>query len=217
MPGFFFAYQLPFAAYISQHDKLLAAIARDEDRMLALGKMVSKLYEDRMIGTLSEDNFQMLMKNTQNEQQELEKRLMDEKNQLAGTTMQGYDSRQWIDLISQYTDIEDIDAETLNRLVRRIVVHEDIDENNIRHLRVEVFFNFQPIPAVQETIPDEQRPYSQKTDYRPVINVDTGERFRSIRAASASVNRTSQNSHIRDCCEGRRKMALGYHWRYADS
>ena len=54
-------------------------IARDEDRMLALGKMVAKLYEDRMMGTLSEDNFQMLMKNTQNEQQELEKRLMDEK------------------------------------------------------------------------------------------------------------------------------------------
>lgn len=143
----------------SQHDTLLAAIARDEDRMLALGKMVAKLYEDRMMGTLSEDNFQMLMKNTQDEQQELEKRLTDEKKQLAGTTVQGYDSKQWIDLISQYTDIEKLDSETLNRLVRQIVVHEDIDEDYVRHIRLEIHFNFQPIPAIDQYDPDDQRPY----------------------------------------------------------
>lgn len=201
----------------SQKDSMAANIAKDEDRLRVLARMLGKLYEDRMAELITEENFDLLRSKTQAEQKELEERIRLARRQLDGTNETETENQQWIDLISQYTDIEDIDAETLNRLVRRIVVHEDIDENNIRHLRVEVFFNFQPIPAVQETIPDEQRPYSQKTDYRPVINVDTGERFRSIRAASASVNRTSQNSHIRDCCEGRRKMALGYHWRYADA
>ena len=59
--------------------------------------------------------------------------------------------------------------------------------------------------------------YHLITDSRPVVNVDTGERFRSIRAAGASLNRTFQNSHIRDCCEGRRKIALGYHRWYVDA
>ena len=182
-----------------------------------LFRMMGQLYEDRMSGTISEENFEQLRNKTQAEQKELEERIRLAKKQLNGSAETETENRQWIDLISQYTDIEDIDAETLNRLVRRIVVHEDIDADNVRHLRVEVFFNFQPIPAVQETIPAEQRPYSQNTDSRPVMNVDTGERFRSIRAASASVDHTSQNSHIRDCCEGRRKIALGYHWRYADA
>ena len=62
-------------------------------------------------------------------------------------------------MISQYTDIEKLDSETLNRLVRQIVVHEDIDEDHVRHIRLEIHFNFQPIPAVDQYDPDDQRPY----------------------------------------------------------
>ena len=126
------------------------------------------------------------------------------------------ENQQWADLIRQYTDIRELDAETLNRLVRKIIVNEEIDEDEVRHLRIEVYFNFQPIPVIREDVPDEQRPYMQKKDIRPVMNIDTGATYRSIKAASAALQHTSRNSHIRDCCEGRRKVALGYHWRYAD-
>ena len=67
--------------------------------------------------------------------------------------------KQLLDLISQYTDIEKLDSETPNRLVRQIVVHEDIDADHVRHIRLEIHFNFQPIPAIDQYDPADQRPY----------------------------------------------------------
>ena len=49
----------------------------------------------------------------------------------------------------------------------------------------------------------------------PVICVETGERFESIKAANEHINH-SENGHISACCKGKRKTAGGYHWRYAD-
>ncbi len=200
----------------NQKDSLYAMIAKDEDRLKVLTRMMGKLYEDRMAELITEENFDQLRRNTQTEQKELEERIRLTKKQIEGDAEQETENQQWLDMISQYTDIQDFDAETLNRLVKRIIVHEEMDENDVRHIRVEIFFNFQPVPFVQEEVPDEQRPYSQKKDLKRVLNVETGEVFDSIAAASTSINRDSRTSHIRDCCEGRRRSSYGYHWQYAD-
>jgi len=42
---------------------------------------------------------------------------------------------------------------TLNRLVKEIIVHEEIDEAKERHITVEIHFNLQPIPEVQQLAP----------------------------------------------------------------
>lgn len=49
----------------------------------------------------------------------------------------------------------------------------------------------------------------------PVICVETGERFESIKAANEHIN-YSGNGHICACCKGKRQTVGGYHWRYAD-
>ena len=42
--------------------------------------------------------------------------------------------------------IQELDAATLNRLVKEILVHEEIDSNGKRHISVEIHFNFKSIP-----------------------------------------------------------------------
>ncbi len=46
----------------------------------------------------------------------------------------------------------------------------------------------------------------------PVICVDTGIRYKSLKDAAAATNGNRQN--IAKCCQGERKTAGGYHWRY---
>lgn len=70
---------------------------------------------------------------------------------------------------------------------------------------------------VHEETPKEQRTYTQKRVCKPVMNVDTGEVYVNIDEASASIHHTSRTSHIRDCCEGKRKSAFGYHWQYTET
>ena len=48
---------------------------------------------------------------------------------------------RWLEIIKDYADIQKLDAVTLNRLVQKIVIHEDIDGETVRQT-VEIHFNF---------------------------------------------------------------------------
>ena len=50
----------------------------------------------------------------------------------------------------RYANITELDAATLNRLIKEIVVHERIDENKTRHISIEIHFNLKPIPEVEQ-------------------------------------------------------------------
>ena len=52
-----------------------------------------------------------------------------------------FDDEQWQEAIWQYADIAELDAVTLNKLVRQVVVHEAIDEDATRKISVESHFN----------------------------------------------------------------------------
>ena len=51
------------------------------------------------------------------------------------------DNSRWIKLIREYVDIQELDAPILNQLIKKIVVHEDMDGSIIRQT-VEIHFNF---------------------------------------------------------------------------
>ena len=51
-----------------------APLAKDEERIDVLEKMVLRLYEDMVAGRISEANFNLLMEKTQKEQAELKAR-----------------------------------------------------------------------------------------------------------------------------------------------
>ena len=60
------------------------------------------------------------------------------------------DARQWVESIQEYRDIAELDAPTLNRLIKEIVVHETIDSDKTRHISIEIHFNLKPIPEVEQ-------------------------------------------------------------------
>ena len=58
--------------------------------------------------------------------------------------------KQWVEAIQEYANITELDAATLNRLIKEIVVHERIDEDKTRHISIEIHFNLKPIPEVEQ-------------------------------------------------------------------
>ena len=60
------------------------------------------------------------------------------------------DARQWVESIQEYRDITELDASTLNRLIKEIVVHETIGSDKTRHISIEIHFNLKPIPEVEQ-------------------------------------------------------------------
>ena len=124
-----------------RQEKANEELAANETRLTALTQMVTKLYEDRMMGRISEENFTMLMAKTQTEQEELKARISLIKQEQARAEKSAFDDAQWREAFQQYADITELDPVTLNKLVRQIVVHEGIGTDGERKISVEIYFN----------------------------------------------------------------------------
>lgn len=135
-----------------QREALERSLTKDEERIEVLEKMVLRLYEDMVAGRITEANFNLLLEKTQNEQAELRAKVEDGRKRLADEIRLAVDARQWIESIQEYRDITELDAATLNRLIKEIVVHETIDSDKIRHVSIEIHFNLKPIPEVEQVM-----------------------------------------------------------------
>ena len=133
-----------------QREALERSLAKDEERIEVLEKMVLRLYEDMVAGRISEANFNLMLDKTQKEQAELKARAGETRKKLTDAAKIENDARQWVDAIQEYADITELDAATLNRLIKEIVVHEHIDSDKTRHISIEIHFNLKPIPEVEQ-------------------------------------------------------------------
>ena len=103
--------------------------------------MIGRLYEDMVSGKLNEDTFNSILGQKQAEQATLKNRVRLNSERLAEREQEEIDSVRWIETIKEYADIRELDATTLNRLIRVIVIHEDLDGETVRQT-VEIHWNF---------------------------------------------------------------------------
>ncbi len=125
----------------AEREAIQRSIDEDSERITALERIISRVYEDMIAQRISEDNFNRILENSQTEQATLKNRVMLNRERLAQQTQEQEDSTRWLEIIKDYADIQELDAVTLNRLVQKIVIHEDIDGETVRQT-VEIHFNF---------------------------------------------------------------------------
>ena len=133
-----------------QREAMERTLAKDEERIEVLEKMVLRLYEDMVAGRITDANFNLLLEKTQKEQAELKAKVEKGRKHLADEIRLAVDARQWVESIQEYRDITELDASTLNRLIKEIVVHETIGSDKTRHISIEIHFNLKPIPEVEQ-------------------------------------------------------------------
>ena len=91
-----------------------------KDRLEALDRMVARLYEDLLAEKISESTFENMMAKTQKEHDILRKQI-SEFEEAAESEEESESAKKWLNLIEEYSDIKELDAETLNRLIKQIV------------------------------------------------------------------------------------------------
>ena len=132
----------------SEQDARSHAIIKAQDRIKVLERMIGKLYEDIATGKITQSNFDSLIAKAQSEQEALEKQIAETQKVLDDTAIRESDARQWAEHIKEYANIRELDRETLNRLVRSIIVHEEIDDEKNRNITIEIHFNFKSLPEI---------------------------------------------------------------------
>jgi predicted Zn-dependent peptidase len=117
------------------------SISDDKARLAVMEKLIAKLYEDTVAGVISAENFNTVLRKAQAEQKTLQSRLKSNTERISEGERERDDNSRWLNLIREYAGIEALDAETLNQLIKKIVLFEDTDGETIRRT-VEIHFNF---------------------------------------------------------------------------
>ena len=131
--------------YASERVMVEKSVADDMARLSTIEKLVAKLYEDMVAERISAENFNAILSKTQAEQKSLRERLSHSQARLDREQQEQNDTTRWIELIKEYAEIRELDAATLQRLIKKIVIHEDMDGGIIRQT-VEIHFNFMGQP-----------------------------------------------------------------------
>ena len=126
---------------LAERQLIEQSIAEDSERIDALERIISRVYEDMVAGRITEDNFNRILEQSQTEQTALKNRVALNRKRLAQQDREQEDNTRWLEIIKDYADIQELDAVTLNRLIQKIVIHEDVDGDTVRQT-VEIHFNF---------------------------------------------------------------------------
>ena len=148
---------------IQQNQKQLAQAKK---RLEDIDKLISRLYEDHVLGTLSDDRYQKMMADYEEEQERLKTEItvMEELIDQQREDSDNYD--RFAALVDKYVDIPELTTAIVNEFVKKIIVHEADKSSGHRRQTVEIIFNFVgqiEIPILTEPVTLEASPKQRKT------------------------------------------------------
>ena len=136
-------------------DSLEKLVSKQKDRLETLDRLIAKLYDDLINDKITESVFDKMLEKTQKEQTDIKKELSQNQSVLNTEEKLDAQSQQWIDDISEYADIKELDANLLNRLISKIVISEPQEKDGKENYRrtpetvtMEIHFNLKPIPEL---------------------------------------------------------------------
>ena len=136
-------------------DSLEKLVSKQKDRLETLDRLIAKLYDDLINDKITESVFDKMLEKTQKEQADIKKELSQNESVLNTEEKLDAQSQQWIDDISEYADIKELDANLLNRLISKIIISEPQGKDGKENYRrtpetvtMEIHFNLKPIPEL---------------------------------------------------------------------
>ena len=117
-------------------------LKRANKRLSELDRLFAKLYEEHVNGKVNERNYNSLSASYENEQTELECRISELNAAIKAERENDENAVNFVDLIKQYADIDELSQALLNTLINRIEVHEPEDVDGELIQKLDVYYKF---------------------------------------------------------------------------
>jgi DNA invertase Pin-like site-specific DNA recombinase len=111
-------------------------------RLAEVERLLARLYEDLIGEVITQDNFNAMITRYQAEQVTLAKTVDEYEEVTEQAEKCKSDAEQAADLLIQYADITELNAEILNALIRRIEIHEAELIDGVMRQRVDIHYRF---------------------------------------------------------------------------
>ena len=148
---------------IRQNQKQLAQAKK---RLEDIDTLITRLYEDHVLGSLSDDRYQKMMSDYEAEQERLKTEIavMEEWIDQQQEDNDNYD--HFAALVEKYVNIPELTTNIVNEFVKKIIVHEADKSSGHRRQTIEIVFNFVgkvEIPILTEPVILERISTQRKT------------------------------------------------------
>lgn len=112
-------------------------------RISELEKLILRIYEDNILGRLSDDRYALLDQQYGKEQHALKVELAELRSFVDGAERDGKSVDKFVALIDKYESFDELTTTMLNEFVEKILVHERDRKGSIQTTQeIEIYFNF---------------------------------------------------------------------------
>lgn len=117
-------------------------LQKDEHRSKEIDNIIQKLYEDNLLGKISDERFMKLSQSYEEEQKQLQTSISDLTEKLAKQQEDNLNISKFMARISKYTELPKLTVEIVNELIDKIVIHKPTGTKRNRIIQVDIYYNF---------------------------------------------------------------------------
>lgn len=158
---------------------------KDRKRITELDTIIKKLYESFAVGRISEERFDSLLAEYEEEQKSLRTSVSEMEERLSGFEDDTNRAEQFLALAKKYTDFSELTTPMINEFIDKILVHapEKVDGDRIQEVEIYLkFIGHFELPAPKLTAEEEKR-QEQLRRHR----MKSRERYQKIKAGEHAV------------------------------
>ena len=124
----------------SELQKLKSKVESGKRRISEIDVIISRIYEDNILGKLSDDRYSRMASMYENEQRELIETISKSEQELEKAEQQNIDMRLLLKTLRELTDFRELTPTIVNSLIQRIEVHNNDKYDGHCHVKVDIYF-----------------------------------------------------------------------------
>ena len=117
-------------------------LQKDEHRSKEIDTIIQKLYEDNLLGKISDERFVKLSRSYEEEQKQLQTSISDLTEKLTKQQEDSLNISKFMARISKYTELPELTVEIVNELIDKIVIHKPTGTKRNRIIQIDIYYNF---------------------------------------------------------------------------
>ena len=116
-------------------------IEKAKTRIKELDMLIERIYEDNVLGKISDERFLRMSANYESEQKELLATVESDEQTVKKAEQEKVDLKVFLDTIRKCTDLKELTPTIVNTLIKRIDVHNSVkDDNGVKHVPIDISF-----------------------------------------------------------------------------
>ena len=121
-------------------------------RMEEIDTIIQKLYEDNVVGKITDERFEKLTATYETEQKQLQEKVSKLKSGIIEIKDESESVEKFLGLAHKYTEINELNAEILRTFIEKIIVYEAEEIDGERRQQIKIIYNCVGAVTLPKTI-----------------------------------------------------------------